>query len=42
MELGQQLDHVNSDWEMTVTTANKQNEKLKKAFDKSWTSWRVS
>ena len=35
VELSKKLDTVNSDWEVTVTTANNQNEKLRKAFNKS-------
>jgi len=34
-ELGDQLDNVNTDWDVTVNTANKQNNKLRKAFNKS-------
>ena len=34
-EIEQNLGKVNSDWKNTVATAHTQNEKLKKAFDKS-------
>merc|ERR1719495_201278 len=34
-EIEQKLGKVNSDWKNTVATAHTQNEKLKKAFDKS-------